>query len=318
MNKLTAWMLFVLGLIVLAACAGEHNQDAVWAESDFMPRGLYAQEYDYEYYGEYYEEYTQETPAPMTSPSPEVSPYPYYPYYEYYCEYYIECETELMNVIPICPELGRRPMIALTFDDGPGPLTLYVVQMLAEHGGVATFCVIGNRVEGRSDVVLQTFQAGNEIIGHSWNHQNLSNLREEAIAAQILDTSAAIEAVTGVPPSPLFRAPYGMVSSRVRRVSRELGYSILNWTIDPEDWRYRDADILHARIMEQARDGAIVLLHDIHPSTVTAMERVIPDLIAQGFQLVTATYLINYFYGGLEPGEEYRGLRPGETSRNDR
>jgi len=308
----------ILGLIVLTACAGEFYPEAVWAETEniTVPRGLYSldsEAVDSEASG-LEEADLEETdfpvhtiPGPLTNPNThtEVSaseePAP-------------ECEEE-----PFCPfeyAYGRRPMIALTFDDGPGPLTASLVEMLVEHGGYATFCVLGNRVERWADIVLLIIESGSEVIGHSWNHQNFTFLREEAIAAQILDTSDAIEAVTGFPSPPIFRAPYGMVNSRVRRVSRELGFGILNWTIDTEDWLYRDADIIYARVMEQARDGAIVLMHDIHPTTVEAMERVIPELIAKGFQLVTVSYLIEYFYGPIEPGVEYRGLRPGETSRN--
>jgi len=315
-------LLCIMG-ILLTACADGQNPSQVWAETESiaLPSGLAGAGPDEteESGGENSEsQYPEE--MPLANPSAHTIPEDLDPENDgcFWDIPVIECETELMDILPTLYEkLGRRPMIALTFDDGPGPLTAYVVEMLERYGGVATFCVIGNRVERWSDIILKTVEAGNEVIGHSWNHQNLTLLREAAIAAQILDTSAAIEAVTGFPPPSIFRAPYGLVNTRVRNVAEELGYSMLNWTIDPEDWRNRDAGYIHAHIMAQARDGAIVLLHDIHPTTVEAMERVIPDLIEKGFQLVTATYLIEYFYGGLEPRVEYRGLRPGETVRSN-
>jgi len=303
----------IFGVIVLTACAGDNTLEMMWAESEniSLPQSLYIDDYN---------EITEadESPSLIITQSEDsfhtsVFTNPTSPDDEDYNDI---IEDNPMETLQIHPELGRQPMIALTFDDGPGPLTLYIVDMLVRYGGYATFCVIGNRVERWDDVVLQIVESGNEVIGHSWNHQNFSLLNEDAIAAQILDTSAAIEGITGVQTPPIFRAPYGIVNTRVRNTSRELGYSILNWTIDSVDWRDRDADIIYERIMEEARDGAIVLLHDIHPTTIEAMERVIPSLIEQGFQLVTASYLIDYFYGGLVPGFEFRGLRPGETARD--
>jgi len=101
----------------------------------------------------------------------------------------------------------------------------------------------------------------------------------------------------------------------VLRIAQELGYSTLNWTIDPEDWRHRDAYTIYRHVMNHALDGSIVLLHDIFPATAEAMEFVVPRLIEKGFQLVTVSELIEYVYGEIEPGRVYRGLRPGERPR---
>jgi peptidoglycan/xylan/chitin deacetylase (PgdA/CDA1 family) len=203
----------------------------------------------------------------------------------------------------------RAPMIALTFDDGPHWLTGYLLDILDEYGGRVTFCVLGDIVERGAETVLRAFESGHEIVGHSWSHVNLTQINAEAIAAQILDTSAIIYYVTGVQPTPMFRAPHGLANRRVFDVAYELGYSILNWSIDPQDGRYRDEYHIHEYIMYHARDGAIVVLHDIHASTIYAMRRTIPALIEQGFELVTASEIIELVYGGLEPGFEFTGTR---------
>jgi len=223
---------------------------------------------------------------------------------------------EVLTEVPPVAELpapgtgtDRRPRLALTFDDGPGPYTVPILRILEANNSRATFCVIGRSVENSPEVVSRTHNGGHEVIGHSWNHANLTLLSRESIERQILDTSAAIEAATGVAPPPIFRAPYGAVNARVRSTASDLGYSILNWSVDTNDWRYRDVDHIYNHIMERAVDGAIILLHDIHETTYRAMRRVIPSLVERGFELVTAGEIIAQVYGSLVPGEEYRGRR---------
>jgi len=229
-------------------------------------------------------------------------------------EDYLLCETQLEGFpfpFPFQPpglDLNR-PMIALTFDDGPVGYTNYILELLKKHGGRATFFVIGNMVEAGADIVRRTIEYGSEVAGHSWNHDNLTMINAAAVTQQITDTSAIIEAVTGSPPPTFFRAPFGMIDDTVTAVSKQLGYSIVRWSIDTQDWRYRDADHVYNYVSSRAANGAIVLMHDIHASTKEAMHRLIPRLIQDGFQLVTVSEIIEHFYGYLEPGKEYRGLR---------
>ena len=256
------------------------------------------------------EDFVEYEPAYEPYQPYEYKPYEYEPYeYEpYQYEPYIPEPKPEPHIFQY-DEPVRRPMIALTFDDGPSQYTEYILDVLQRHGARATFCVLGNRVENWADTIRRMDYLGSEVIGHSWNHRNFTNLREDEIKRQILDTSAIIEEILGFPPPPIFRAPYGALNSRVRRVARELGYSFLNWSLDTRDWHYRDAQHLYDFIMERAKDGSIILMHDIRRPTADAMIYVIPALIERGFQLVTATELIEYFEGGLEPGTEFRGIR---------
>ena len=203
----------------------------------------------------------------------------------------------------------RRPMIALTFDDGPSRYTTGILDVLEEHGAHATFFVLGYRVAAWEETVLRAVALGSEVAGHSWNHANFLTLSNDAMRSQIRDTSAAIESVTGATPPSFIRVPYGSISPAIRSVTRELGYHMVNWSIDPADWRVRDADIIYNHIMERAVDGGIVLLHDIRPSTVEAVERVVPSLIALGFDLVTVSALLEHFFDDISPGALYTGIR---------
>jgi len=198
-----------------------------------------------------------------------------------------------------------RPMVALTFDDGPSTYTSYILDILEKHNVRATFFTIGNRLEPNMDIALRAVSLGNEIIGHSWDHSDMTRLTDAQIKQQILNTNFAVEAITGVE-TRIFRPPFGAVNDRVQRVSRELGFAIINWSIDPMDWRNRNADIVYEAIMNNARNNAIILSHDLYDTTVEAMERVIPALIAQGYQLVTVSELLAFSYDVLEAGVVYR------------
>jgi len=213
---------------------------------------------------------------------------------------------------PYIPEyVPRRPMISLTFDDGPSQYTPLILDLLQYYGGRATFFVLGNRVAGRPEIIRRINDEGHEIMGHSWDHQNFLHLNRQQIYNQIANTSDAIYDVIGVRPPSAFRAPFGLINELTRDVSRDLGYAIIRWSVDPEDWRRpQNADNIYNHIMSHAIDGAIILLHDIHPTTVEAMYRVVPSLIEKGFDLVTTSELLEYFFGELTSGAQYDGKTP--------
>jgi len=197
-----------------------------------------------------------------------------------------------------------KPMVALTFDDGPSQHTLRILDVLEQHNARATFFTIGNLLDSRGEIAVRSFNLGCEIIGHSWDHKDLTRLTEEQIKRQILDTNAAVEAITGVE-TRMFRPPYGAVNDRLRAVSQELGFAIINWSVDPKDWRDRDANLVANAILRSVHDKAIILSHDLYGTTAEAMERVIPELVAQGYQLVTVSELLSFEYDVLEAGKVY-------------
>jgi len=121
----------------------------------------------------------------------------------------------------------------------------------------------------------------------------LTRLSEDAIHAELTQTSAAIEHVTGFPPS-IMRPSYGAINERVTNTTAELGLPMILWSLDPADWLTRNADMTYERIMEQVTDRDIILLHDIHEPTAEAAIRIIPSLIDRGFQLVTVSELLYY------------------------
>jgi peptidoglycan/xylan/chitin deacetylase (PgdA/CDA1 family) len=199
-----------------------------------------------------------------------------------------------------------KPMLALTFDDGPSRYTTQILDVLTEYGGNGTFCVVGNRVESFSDTARLITAQGSQIMGHSWDHKQLTKLSEDEIISELRETIRVINDATGISPV-MYRPPYGAVNDTLKAVSKDLGLSLVNWSVDTRDWESRNADAVYANIMKDARDGSIILCHDLYESTANAVARAIPELVAQGYQLVTVEELLSLTGTPIEPGEVYFG-----------
>ena len=203
-----------------------------------------------------------------------------------------------------------RPMIALTFDDGPAKNhTPRIIDVFEAYGGRATFFVVGNRVSRYSALITRMHASGFEVVGHSWDHADLTQLSDSQIRMQILDTHNAIAEIVGELP-PIFRAPYGAINQTVSKAAIDAGFSFIGWNVDPGDWDVKNADVVPSRVLNDARDGAIVVLHDFHEPTARAAEQIVPELVARGYQLVTVSELFRYRKVILEPGIVYNGAPP--------
>lgn len=197
-----------------------------------------------------------------------------------------------------------KPMVALTFDDGPSAYTERLLDTFKKYGGKGTFFVVGNIIDNRPEAVKRIVNEGHEIAGHSWNHRQLTNLSEQEIKDQMMSTRAKIYELTGYD-AKLVRPPYGAFNDSVKAVAKSVDVSLINWSVDTLDWKYRDANTVYNTIMEKAYDGAIILCHDLHKTTVDAMEKVIPALIEKGYQLVTVSELLEAKGKTVEAGKVY-------------
>ncbi|MBR6186502.1 MAG: polysaccharide deacetylase family protein [Clostridia bacterium] len=202
-----------------------------------------------------------------------------------------------------------KPMIALTFDDGPSEETERILAVLEEYNARATFCVIGNKVENYVNVVKRTLAGGNEIASHTWNHSKLTSLSAASIRSQLQKTNDLIRELTGYEVKVL-RPPYGSVNKNVRSVCAELGMTIALWQVDTEDWETRNANKTYNALKKGAKDGVIVLFHDLYKTTASAVEKAIPELIEKGYQLVTVSELLSFLEEGAKPGAVYTKVSP--------
>ncbi|MBM3499820.1 MAG: hypothetical protein FJX74_14260 [Armatimonadetes bacterium] len=186
--------------------------------------------------------------------------------------------------------LPQRRCLALTFDDGPnGETTREILSILDEHGARATFFLLGDCVPGQPDIVREEIAAGHEVANHSWGHKQMTRLGPQGALASIARAERLIQDA-GAPRCRWFRPPYGATNAAVRRAVLEAGYSIALWSCDTNDWQLPGADTIYRRIMAGARPGANILMHDgggRREQTIAALRRAVPDLIAQGYELVT-------------------------------
>jgi len=185
------------------------------------------------------------------------------------------------------------PYIAMTFDDGPHPdLTPKLLDMLKERGIKATFYVIGKNVETYPEIANRIVSEGHEIGNHSWTHPALSKISATKVKNELDQTTQAIVTATGKRP-PTMRPPYGATNATLNRtIDEQFGMKVIMWSVDPQDWKYRDSERVAAQIIENTKPGSIVLAHDIHKTTVAAMPKTLDALKAKGFQFVTVSELL--------------------------
>ena len=196
-------------------------------------------------------------------------------------------------------DVGESAVIAVTFDDGPGDWTPAVLDLLARHAAHATFFYLGERVQGSAKVVRRAVAEGHEPGNHLFSHRHPKALSDEEIRDEVVRTAAEIERAVGTAAS-LLRPPYGEEPERVAAIGAELGLGpVVLWSIDPEDWRSPPAEAIVEQVLEEARAGAIVDLHDgwgrtprDRQPTVEALEHLLPELGTRGFELVTVSELL--------------------------
>ncbi|BDZ43413.1 hypothetical protein GCM10025865_27120 [Paraoerskovia sediminicola] len=197
-----------------------------------------------------------------------------------------------------CDELK---CIALTFDDGPGEYTDTLLDELADKGVKATFMLVGRSVATHPDAVAREVAEGHAIGNHTWDHADLRKLSADQIKDEIDRTNDAIEDAAGIGTT-LVRQPYGATNDTVTGVLTDEGDASILWDVDTEDWKNRDADETTQRALDGAHAGAIILMHDIHPTTVEAIPGIIDQLQDAGYTLVTIPQLLG---DDLEPGSAH-------------
>ena len=214
-----------------------------------------------------------------------------------------ETESEIIESEKVDIDISK-PVIALTFDDGPSAHTQRLLDIFKKHGGKGTFFVIGNTLDNRQDILKRMASEGHEIGNHSWSHRQFTNIAISEVKDQIMMTRAKIYDITGVDCT-IVRPPYGACNDEIRALGKEIGVSFVNWSVDTLDWKSKNADAVYNEIMKDAADGHIILCHDLHKTTVDAMEKAIPALIEKGYQLVTVSELLTCRGGEIAVGKMY-------------
>lgn len=197
--------------------------------------------------------------------------------------------SDTLRTISSGPTMNRR--IALTFDDGPHQsITLKVLEALRSRSVKATFFVLGERVKLYPSVLQQIALEGHEIGNHTFSHHSLKELSAEASNQEVSLTQDIIKQTVGFEPR-LFRPPYGALRADTQAIFRQHNLQIVLWSVDPEDWKFRDATFIHDHVVKNVQPGSIILLHDIHPAIIAALPRILDTLIAQGYVFTTVSDL---------------------------
>lgn len=200
----------------------------------------------------------------------------------------------------------EKPMVALTFDDGPyRNNTKVIMDLFEQYGGRATFFVVGYHLDVYTEATLEAYRRGFQIGNHTLNHPALRQISDAEGMAEIEGLNRKLNEL-GIPGEVMLRPPYGEFTQYLQE---NLTVPMIGWNVDSADWLTKDAENIYERVVGKVKDGDIVLLHDLHDATAEAMQRVVPALVEQGFQLVTVEELFRV--KGIVPqaGEYYCYVR---------
>ena len=191
-------------------------------------------------------------------------------------------------------------MVALTFDDGPDPKTTpQALDILKKYGAKATFFMVGQNIAGNEAIVKRVHNEGHQIGIHTWDHPVLTKLPLESAQKEILDTQTAINNVIGIKPT-ITRPPYGAINATIQN---SVDQSFIMWNVDSLDWKTRNTKAIMQEIAK-TQPGSIILMHDIHQTSIDALPSVLEYLKSNGYTLVTVDELLE---GQLEPHRIYYG-----------
>lgn len=188
-----------------------------------------------------------------------------------------------------------KPMVAMTFDDGPGGYSKELADLFAKYNGRATFFVLGSLVPHYEEELQYVYSKGHEVGSHTMNHKNLNLLSRAGVEKEVNDAREAIYDAIGAYPT-VTRTPYGNANATVMEV---LDGPMIHWSVDTLDWSSRDAQKIAQKILRNTDDGDIVLMHEIYGFTYKAVKDTIDDLAKKGYQFVTVSELLQY--NGIEP-----------------
>ena len=206
--------------------------------------------------------------------------------YKYIDETYLKGED--LEKYKVYIKKRSRKAVALTFDDGPNPNTTPVaLELLKKYNAKGTFFMVGKAVAGNEEIIKQVVAEGHQIGNHSWSHPLLTKISLEQAKSQINDTTEALKKASGQDVH-IMRPPYGGINATIQAA---VDQSFILWDVDTLDWKNRNTASIMKEV-RKARPGSIILMHDIHQTSIDALPSVLQYLTEQGFELVTIDELM--------------------------
>ena len=198
-----------------------------------------------------------------------------------------------------------KPMIALSFDDGPNSKTTSVVlDTLEQNNGSATFFIVSNRLskESNANCAKRMVELGCQLGNHTYDHKHYG---KDVTASDITNGIHAVKNATGYEPS-AFRPTGGYLSDEIKK---NASAPICLWNVDTNDWKYKDAERISKYVLNTAGDGDIILMHDIYKTSAEAVQKFVPELVKRGYQIVNIAELAYYSDVEMKNGEIYSSFK---------
>ena len=199
-----------------------------------------------------------------------------------------------------------KKTVAITFDDGPSSTyNKQFLEVLAKNKAHATFFMVGTMMNSCQKCVLDTYNSGNEVASHTYNHINIKKSDPLEVNENIEKTDDLFYQITG-DHIKYVRPPYGAYN---KTNLENVNYPLILWNVDPEDWRYRDVEKIVNNVMENVSDGSIILMHELYQTSLEALEIILPKLYAEGYQVVSVGELAELQDRSIEAHHAYRSFR---------
>ncbi len=199
-----------------------------------------------------------------------------------------------------------KKTVAITFDDGPtSKYNAQFLDVLARNKAHATFFMVGTMMNSCQKCVLDTYQSGNEVASHTYNHMNIKKNTIEDVNENIKKTDDLFYQITG-DHIKYVRPPYGSYS---KENLENINYPLILWNLDTEDWRYHDVDHIVNYVMDNVSDGDIILMHELYATSLEALEILLPKLYAEGYQVVSISELATLQDKDLQAHHAYRAMK---------
>lgn len=212
--------------------------------------------------------------------------------------------AKVLDAAGIAKVDATKPMIAVTFDDGPGynGASDRILDVIEKYHIKATFFMIGSNASNLTKNVKRKVALGCQIGNHTYNHEHYG---KNVTPNDIIKGADAIEKACGVRPT-AFRSPGGITTELIRKTCKQEKMPLYYWSLDTQDWKSRNADKVYNAVIKNVSDGDIILMHEIYGSTADAFERMVPVLLKKGYQFVTCDELVAAKSGKKpEPGTQY-------------
>lgn len=206
-----------------------------------------------------------------------------------------------------------QKLVALTYDDGPSEMsTEKVLDALEKYGQKATFFVVGIQAEYYDEIVKREVELGMEVGNHTWDHPWLNQISEDEVKKEIGDNDELVERLTGYKMKIMRPTGGGISANLINAVDKPM----IQWDVDTLDWETKDDETTYQRIIDQVRDGSIVLMHDLFKPAGNTAERTIETLLEMGYKCVTVSEMAEAYGYDLEAGGQYYTFYPEGNEKN--